>query len=302
MRYLLSGFAIAVLFTTALVAAAQDARRGLYVGIELGATESQSIKSTRTNIGIPTNCDQWLPAVEVGGLNLPLPADQCQPRTLPASTSQFEPDTGWLASVQVGYAGLGPFRIEAEYQHRRHSGEKVSLFVPGDPKQKEFSVRDEEISRLMSDSLFANLYYDLKKPLLASWIPYVGAGIGLSRIEIDYSAISTRRDEAALLALDPPRHPAAANQSSIADKTLSDWLWSYQLMAGMDRALAEHMVFGIKLRYASTLGGFRDDGHPWASLRGHASTVAPGGAPVLYGISTHRQSYWGLSLGLQYHF
>lgn len=302
MRYVFSSIAIAVLFAAAWAVAAQDARRGLYAGIELGASESRSIKSTRTNVGIPTNCDQWLPAVEVGGLNLPLPADQCQPRTLPASTSQFDPDTGWLASVQVGYAGLGPFRIEAEYQHRRHSGEKVSLFVPGDPKQKEFSVRDEEISRLMSDSLFANLYYDFKKPLLASWIPHVGAGIGLSRIEIDYSAISTRRDEAALLALDPPRHPAAANQSSIADKTLSDWLWSYQLIAGMDRTLAEHMVFGIKLRYASTLGGFRDDGHSWAILRGHASTVAPGGAPVQYGISTHRQSHWGLSLGLRYHF
>ena len=101
MHYVFSAFMTAVLFTTALTATAQDARRGFYAGIELGAAESRSIKSTRTNVGIPTNCDQWLPPVNLGGLQLPLPADQCQPRSLPASTSKFDLDTGWLASVQV---------------------------------------------------------------------------------------------------------------------------------------------------------------------------------------------------------
>lgn len=72
MRYIFSGFAIAVLFTATLVAAAQDVRRGFYAGIELGAAESRSIKSTRTNVGIPTNCGQWLPAVDVGALSLGL--------------------------------------------------------------------------------------------------------------------------------------------------------------------------------------------------------------------------------------
>ncbi len=292
--------AVALLASTAH--GSETARNGFYVGIELGAAEPRSIKSTRTNVGIPTNCDQWLPPVNIGGLQLPLPADQCQPRTLPASTSTFDPDTGWLAAVQLGYDGLGPFRIEAEYQHRRHSGEKVSLFVPGDPKQNEFSVRDEEIDRLRADSLFANVYYDFSQPLFLAGTPYLGAGIGLSRIEIDYSGISTRRDEAALSVLDPPRHPAVANQSSIADKTLSDWLWSYQLMAGMDYALGEHRVLSAKLRYGSTLGDFRDDGHSWRSLRGHASTVAPGGAPVHYGISTRDQRYWAISLGFRHHF
>lgn len=302
MHYIYSVFLTAVLFTTALTATAQDTRHGFYAGIELGAAESRSIKSTRTNVGIPTNCDQWLPPVNLGGLQLPLPADQCQPRVLPASTSKFDLDTGWLASVQVGYAGLGPFRIEAEYQHRRHDGEKVSLFVPGDPKQKEFSVRDEEIDRLRANSLYANLYYDFAQPMLLGGTPFVGAGLGLSRIEIEYSAISTRRDEAALSALDPPRHPAAANQSSIADKTLSDWLWGYQLMAGVDYDLGAHRVMSAKLRYASTLGDFRDDRHFWVSLRGHASTVAPGGAPVHYGIATRGQSYWAISLGFRHHF
>ena len=302
MRYIFPAFAAAVLFTAALTATAQDTHRGFYTGIELGAAESESIKSTRTNVGIPTNCDQWLPPVNLGGLQLPLPADQCQPRALPASTSKFDLDTGWLAGVQIGYAGLGPFRVEAEYRHRRHGGEKVNLSVPGDPKQKEFSVRNEEIDRLRTDSLFANLYYDFREPVFASWSPYVGAGIGLSRIEIEYSGISTRRDAAALAALNPPRHPAVANQSSIADKTLSDWLWGYQLMAGLDYALGERRTLSTKLRYGSTLGNFRDDGHPWVSLRGHASTVAPGGAPVNYGISTRGQSFWAVSVGLRYHF
>ena len=302
MRLTLVFFAAVTLCTSTVTHASEPARHGLYVGIELGASQSRSIRSTRTNVGIPTNCDQWLPPVDIGGLRLPLPAQQCQPRSLPASTSEFDLDTGWLAGVQVGYDGHGPFRIEAEYQHRRHGGEKVSLFVPGDPKQKEFSVRDEEIDRLRSDSLFANLYYDFTQPVRFALTPYVGAGIGLSRIEIDYSAISTRRDETALRALDPPRHPGAAGQSSVADKTLSDWLWGYQLMAGVDYALTERRLLSAKLRYANTLGNFRDDSHAWRSLRGHASTVSPGGAPVHYGISTGGQSFWAISFGLRHHF
>lgn len=285
-----------------MATAAEEAGRGFYLGVDLGVSEARPFKSTRTNVGIPTNCDQWLEPVVIDGEQLPLPVDQCQPRSLPSSASEFDLGAGLLVGFNVGYSGLGPFRIEAEYFHRRQSGKKVSLFVPGDPKQKEFSVRDEEIDELRSDSFFTNLYYDFPNPGGSTFTPYVGVGVGVSQVEIDYSATSIRRDESALQVLDPPRHPGVANKTSYASKKLSDWLWSYQLIAGMDYALTAHRVLTAKFRYGSTLDNFRDDGNPWRSLRGHASTVAPGGAPVHYGITTHSQNFWAVSLGLKNFF
>ena len=139
-----------------------------------------------------------------------------------------------LVGVNVGYAGLGSFRIETEYLRRRQDGEKVSLFVPGDPKQKEFSVRDEELDELRIDSFFANLYYDFQNPGVSAFTPYMDVSVGTSRVKVDYSATSIRRGEDVLGALDPPRHLGAANKVSYASKTLSDWLRGYQLIVGMD--------------------------------------------------------------------
>lgn len=46
---------VAIGFAASLPAAAQ-----LYWGAEVGATLPVGIDSTRTNVGVPTNCDQWL--------------------------------------------------------------------------------------------------------------------------------------------------------------------------------------------------------------------------------------------------
>ena len=116
------------------------------------------------------------------------------------------------------------------------------------------------------------------------------------------SATSIRRGEDALRELDPPRHPGAANKVSHASETLSDWLWSYQVIAGLDYALSERRLLTGKFRYGSALDDFRDGGNAWRSLRGHASTVAPGGAPIHYGISAPGSSFWAVSLGLKFFF
>lgn len=57
-------------------------------------------------------------------------------------------------------------------------------------------------------------------------------------------------------------------------------LWGYQLIAGLDYALTDRCLLTGKSRYGRALEDFRDDGNAWSSLRGHASTVAPGGASV----------------------
>lgn len=280
-------------------AAGADTSRGFYVGVDVGVSAATTLESTRANFGIPTNCDQWLEPVIIEGLQLPLPADQCQPRALPASANAFELGSGVLAGINLGYSGFGPFRVEIEYFRHRRSGDKVNLVVPGDPKQREFFVREEEIKEFRTDNIFANLYYGFAPVGGMPFTPFVGVGVGTSRITIDYSAISIRRGEAALLALEPPRHPEAANRVSHANTSASDRLWGFQLVVRADYALKkEHLVTG-KLRYGRAMDDFLDGGNAWRSLRGHEPTVAPGGAPVHYSVSFPGPSFWAISIGFK---
>ncbi|MCE2474959.1 MAG: hypothetical protein J4F47_05165 [Alphaproteobacteria bacterium] len=280
-------------------AVGDERRPGFYAGIDVGISAATTLRSTRTHHGIPTNCDQWFEPVVIDGQQLPLPADQCQPRELPSSANEFELNGGVLAGIHVGYFGTGPYRFEVEYIHHRRGGDKVDLVVPGDPKQKEFSVREEEIGEFHTNSLFANFYYDFSSFGELALKPFVGVGVGTSRVEFGYSATSIRRGVAALLALDPPRHPDAANKVSRADANVSDWLWGYQLILGVDYALRSGRIVTGKLRYGRMLDEFLDDGHAWRPLRGHESTVEPGGAPVYYGVSVPGPSYWAISIGFK---
>ena len=295
-------FATAAITAIPSAAATASATPTFYFGADLGVSLMTQIESTRTNTGVPTNCDQWLEPVTVRGQVLPLPAGQCQPRELPSSGSEFDLDPGLAVGLNVGYAGLGPFRVEAEYLHHRQGGERVSLFVPGDPKQREFSVREEEIRNLRADNAFVNVYYDFPNLGGSALRPYMGAGFGVSWMKIDYSATSVRRGEEVLRALDPPRHPGAANKVSYTSETLSDRFWSSQLIGGMDYTLTDRIVLTGKVRYVRALSDFRDKRNPWRSLRGHASTVAPGGEPIHYGISTSNPEFWTFSIGLKSFF
>ena len=74
MRYRELGFAVAVLSAIAADVAAQEAGRSFYFGADFGVSAAWSLESTRTNVGVPTNCDQWLEPANIGGERLTLPA------------------------------------------------------------------------------------------------------------------------------------------------------------------------------------------------------------------------------------
>ena len=119
------------------------------------------------------------------------------------------------------------------------------------------------------------------------WLPPAdldGDGV----MEIDYSGTSVRTSDRQKM-LELGRTPHAAGRTSGADEMLSDVLFGYQLLAGMDYALSDRLRLGIKVRYGDAFGDFSDAGHPWKPLRNHASTVGPLGTPgadlpVHYGI------------------
>lgn len=280
-----------------------ESRRGFYFGLRAGVSLPGDFESTRTNNGIPTNCDQWLPAETLDdGTRVPLPLSLCAPRVLPASPNSFDLGNGILSGIQAGYA-LKALRIEVEYFRRSQSGVLLPLTVPGDAKQAEFVERSEKISDFRTDNFFANIYYDFSGRLSPNATPYLGAGAGLTRQRLFYSAASIRtndRDRMRQLG----RNTHAAGLASLADETLSDRMFGFQFVAGVDYAVDKRISAGLQLRYGRT-GEFLDGENPWRLLRGHESTVGPttgtgSELPVQYEIKGSPAHFWGVSLGLRY--
>ena len=265
-------FIIVVLLPITDVGASE--RQGFYFGADIGVSVPNDLESTRTNNGIGTNCDQWLAADTLNdGTTVPLPLEQCSPRALPKRATKFDLGTGLLAGVNLGYA-LRDLRLEAEYFRREQSGERSALNVPGDPKQAEFVERSEKIGDFRADHFFANVYYDFHNVLSAKFTPYLGAGLGVMRVQMDYSGASIRtNDRSTLQALGRNRN--AAGLASLADEVLSDTLFGYQWIAGLDYAWSERFSVGLKFRYGDAFGDFKDGDNAWKPLRGHASTVGP---------------------------
>lgn len=296
---------LAAALAVAMPPAAAGQGGGFYLGVDAGVSLARDLESTRTNVGIPTNCDQWLPGAVLGdGTTVPLPIDQCAPRAMPASPGTFDLGAGWLAGVNAGYR-MGRLRLETEYFHRRHGGETLALIVPGDPKQPEFAERSERIGSLRGHNVFVNLYHDFRHPS-APWrerraVPFLGGGVGWMRTQIDYAAVSLRTSDRDAL-LDLGRNPNAAGTTSRTDAALTDNLMGYQLLAGMDYALTERQALTFKVRYADAFGDFENLDNPWQALRGHESTVGPGGAPVRYGINARNLGFWSASVGFKVGF
>ena len=297
---------VVLLVITDAGAAEITARQGFYFGADIGISLPNDLESTRTNNGIGTNCDQWLGGDTLNdGRTVPFPLEQCSPSALPKKATSFDLGTGFLAGVSLGYA-VQDFRVEVEYFRREQSGERSALDVPGDPKQAEFVERSEKISDFRADNFFANVYYDFRNMQSAKFTPYLGVGLGVMRVQMDYSGTSIRtNDRETLHALGRNRN--AAGLASLADEVLSDTLFGYQWIAGLDYAWSERFSVGLKFRYGDAFSNFEDGNNAWKPLRGHDSTVGPPGTPgsnlpIRYDIQADDLSFWGISLNLKYFF
>lgn len=292
-RQWLRGWAVLAALAGAPGTVAAD---GLFVRFDAGLPGDGGVTLTRTNHGVPTNCDQWLEGYDFDGdgmQDVPLPAAECGPRALPAARNSVDVGGGYLGSLAVGYA-VGRLRAEVEYARQRRGGARASLVVPGDPKQAEFVRRDEAALAVRTDGIFANVQWDLRP---GAWTPYAGAGLGVVIATIDYRATSIRTENRLAL-IQLGRNPNAAGTVSLAKEALQDTLPAYQVMVGARRALREGRWLNLQLRYADALRDFADKGNRWRQLRSHDSTVAPGGAAVRYDIGAQGFGAWSIAIGV----
>ncbi len=208
---------------------------------------------------------------------------------------------------------FGRFRAEVEYLYRNHSGENrenLAQILGG--KDQELVAAEQGLDSLSSHSVFANLYYDFISD--SKFTPYIGAGIGFSKIDYVYDAIFQRNLDPDNFGSNTPH--AAAGTTTDANEELSDEVFGYQFMVGSDYAIDENWSVGLKLRYQN-FDDPKDSGR-WNRLRGHDSVIAEGARldairasdpslasfdpAVTYHIEAEDIEVWAASLNLKYRF
>ena len=312
---------VCILGSASVASAEEQSRRGFYVGIDLGLTHAASMGSPLSGISQPTRCDSILyqQATETErqqamktnreARTFRPPTDAQCTSTTPKTiyTADFDPGIGFAGALSAGYT-LDNLRFEFEYLHRRQ-GDDSSL-LPGTTDVTRGKGREwlhppsAGISDFQANQLFLNVYYDFRND--SPWTPYLGAGLGWARTSLRYENLYIRKNGQAYLdAVSGQDWPdevklAAAGTVSYLNTRINKNLFGFQFLGGLDYALTERVSIGLKGRWAR----FQNIRHNavWNGIRSHAPVLADGVTPYRVRIKLDNVEYWGMTLGLKYHF
>jgi opacity protein-like surface antigen len=317
-----------VLATFVMAPGWAQAGSGFYISSDIGLNVASGIDTTGRSNDRASTCDEYINPryAEVDGL---LGNDEClgpNPGEGDDWDSGFDSATGILAGAAVGYSfagqnsSLGGLRVELEYFYRQSNYDQTNYLaggdaggVSGDKLGGEGDIREvvlgtDRIGSVSSHNLFANLYYDFANT--SRFTPYIGIGGGLGITDMEYGSVWARNPYAdriptgaGLPNADEIRQNLAGTVS-VEDVTLSDTLWGFQFLFGVDYALTDAMSLGLKGRYVMFDSFDSGDGSlVWDPLRGHPPYLRTDGTEHVSGaVSTNNIQFFGISLNMKYHF
>ena len=297
------------------------AKDGFYIGGDLGVAVAPEIGMEAWDNDVSTRCDGFINNDGSDNHLVQPRSGDCNQSTRDAFSwiQQFDGGTGILAGASLGYR-MGSFRVEAEYFYRGTTyndlDNEVDLLPSGVPfqggKEGELSYTEAGVDDVLSHNFFANLYYDYRSD--SKFTPYLGVGVGFARVSLDFYNRWTRNadpdniptfDQAGAegqeLANRELLNERVAGTTTIGRAKLSDTLFGYQVLAGVDYQVSDPVSIGLKFRWAD-FGEFESDPREWNQLRSHESAVGPGGARVQYTALTDDIQFWGVSLNMKYQF
>ncbi len=302
-------------FQTAAVAAlivlclAVPAQAGLYISGDFGMNFGSSMTTDGHDTDRASICDEYINPDYAS-----VTTRDCNAPNRGATSlwkNRFGSDEGPLFALAIGFdMPDSMFRTEVEYFYRDTGYDETSNVTStgGDVFAKlggELETAEETIDSVTSHNLFANLYVDFDRP--GRLTPYIGIGIGLGFTEMDYGGIFQRNLDPAAITTGDDQPNAAVIKANLAGSTtteheeLDDTLFGYQLIAGVDYMLTDHLAAGIKVRYVE-YDSFKD-GDEWDILRSHTSNVRRDGSePVVYDIKVDDMEMFTASLTLKYKF
>jgi len=301
-RLALAGFALALFGP---LASAGEA----YVSVSPGLAWDE-IDASAAGISHPTRCDRLLYANPADAPTDAACADST-PRLL--FSDEFDFGAGQAGSISLGYA-WERFRLEAEFFGRSQGRETrpgiaASGNVALEGKNSEWS--DDlppyyQISGFRTRQLFVNAYYAFGSG--SAWKPFVGAGVGIARIDAAFEGSYLRRALAdgyvAAVGGDPAQPEdwqiAAAGSQSRFDAKLSDEVFGHHAAAGVERQLADRTQAFLMLRWSSF--GNMSQNTQWSTIRSHAPVQADGITPFTSELAFENMGGPAATLGLRYSF
>ena len=282
------------------------AKDGFYLGMDLGVAVAPEMDVKNGGLDDwaeddpgASRCDVTINPDRVHGedcLDAPGPWDVAE---------SFDGGSGILAGLSVGYR-LGNFRAEGEYFYRNTNHDSTANSFPaGTAPGGGYEVIEDHVDDVLSHNFFANLYYDYHSD--SKFTPYVGIGIGLAKVSVDYRTLWQRSSNLGDIDVFPKTTPQgeALNQKFVNLLTydqakMSDTLFGYQVLAGVDYQVSDPVSIGLKFRYAD-FGEFEAES-AYTKLRGHESVAGNPPVPVTYYIRTDDIQFWGVSLNMKYQF
>lgn len=291
------------------------AKDGWYLGMDVGITVAPGMAVNGSDNDQGARCDQaYNPNLRATCLTTREEADKYSGDQW---ASGLEGGTGVLAGVAVGYR-LRNFRVEGEYFYRSTTHDDMDQDTRlGDEStatdNAELAALEFGVDDVLSHNFFANLYYDYRSD--SKLTPYVGFGVGFSRVSLDYFGRFQRSSDPADIATFKNRDGSQcteteclalnrrlAGATTIGRGKLSDTLFGYQVLAGLDYQVSEPVSIGLKVRWAD-FGEFQSDPREWDQLRSHDSVLDPAGTlRVRYKAMTEDIQFWGVSLTMKYQF
>ena len=276
------------------------AKDGFYLGMDLGiaVAPGMGINGMDTDTA-STRCDGHIdPSMSE------VRAGDCDIGNDWMHTDDFDGGIGVLAGLGLGYR-LGNFRVEGEYFFRNtgHDSERDAV-ITGVGVLKDLEEIDSaagKLNNVLSHNFFANLYYDFNSD--SKFTPYLGFGVGVARVSFDYNSRFQRRNAVDVIETfnDLELRKQVAGTTTVGSAMLTDTLFGYQAIAGVDYHVSDPVTIGLKFRWAD-FGEFESDPREWDQLRSHPSSISPGGPRVRYKIMTDDIQFWGVSLNMKYQF
>ena len=294
---------------------------GLYVSGELGMNFGKSLDTDGHDTDRPSVCDEYINPMFATVTQTPGYEDYNCTGPNRGSDSVWENDFGSAEGVLFGtalgyYIGGSRFRVEVEYFYRNIDYDKASEITVGGGQVlskvvQEIVRAEERVGDLDSHNVFANLYMDFANS--SRFTPYVGFGVGAGFTGLEYNGVFARDLEPARITTGnaPEGGQALPNaaqiQANLAGTTtteseeLRDTLFGYQVIVGVDYALTESLLLGVKARWVN-FDSFSDKDE-WDQLRSHPSDLrTDGGETVVYDIRSDDIEMFGVSLNLKYQF
>ena len=312
-----------LVFVIAMFVMAQgwaQAGSGFYISSDIGANFASGVEIAGASNDVASVCDEYLNPGLAGCGDTKIPEN-----LITDWWNDFDRGQGILAGASVGYSfaaqnpnsPLGGLRVELEYFYRQSKYDETQTITRAGGtslqkiKNRELETITDRVGSITSHNLFANLYYDFANS--GRFTPYVGIGGGFGVTDMEYGSVWARTLNQQTLR-DGFARPAdmtqaqydtyisnLAGSTTSGQATLSDTLWGFQVLFGVDYAITETMSLGLKGRYVM-FDSFSDE-FVWNPLRSHEPYVRRDRNTLIRGnINADDIQFFGISVNMKYHF